>query len=398
MSKATIDDIDVAGRRVLLRVDFNVPLDNGHIGDDRRIRAALPTIRTLRKRGARTILVTHVGRPKGKVDARLSVAPVAQRLGELLGVPVPVAADVVGPSAQALVGTLGDGDLGMLENVRFEPGEERNDPELASRLASLADIFVNDAFGTAHRAHASTEGVAHILPAVAGYLMARELEVLGSVLDNPRRPVVAILGGAKISTKLGVLTNLMTRVDRLHIGGAMAWPFFRAKGAATGRSSVAEEEVTLARDLLDRMRDGRCTFNLPVDVVVAGEVRDGEPTEVVSWDAIPDAAMVVDVGPATVAAIAASVASAGTVIWNGPLGVYEIEEFAQGTRGVARAVAESDAVSVIGGGDLASAVEDAGVTDKIDFISTGGGATLEFLEGRVLPGVSALRDRVAVPG
>ena len=396
MSKATIDDIDVAGRRVLLRVDFNVPMHDGHIGDDRRIRAALPTITRLRERGARTIVVTHLGRPRGRVDPKLSVVPVAQRLAELLGSAVPVEKDVVGPSARAMVEALGDGDVGMVENVRFEPGEEANDPDLAKRLGSLADVFVNDAFGAAHRAHASTEGVAHLLPAVAGHLMARELEVLGSVLDNPRPPVVAILGGAKISTKLGVLTNLMTRVDHLHVGGAMACTFFRAKGGATGRSLVEEDQVGVARDLLQQARGSRCSLQLPVDVVVAAAAREGEPTEVVAWDAIPDAMMVVDVGPATVAAIAASVAAAGTVIWNGPLGIYEIEAFAQATREVARAVGESQAVSVIGGGDLGAAVEDAGVADSIDFISTGGGATLEFLEGRVLPGVAALRDRAAV--
>ncbi|MBJ7594415.1 MAG: phosphoglycerate kinase [Candidatus Dormibacteraeota bacterium] len=395
MTKATIDDIDISGKRVLLRVDFNVPLRHGRVGDDRRISEALPTVNALRERGARTIIVTHIGRPGGRVDASLSVQPIADRLGELLGVDVPVARDVVGPSAQALVDALADGDVAMLENVRFEAGEERNDPALAQRLASFADVVVNDAFGTAHRAHASTEGVAHLLPAVAGYLMARELEVLGGVLGDPRRPLVAVLGGAKISTKLGVLTNLLNRVDSLHVGGAMACTFFRAKGAATGRSLVEEDKVQMARDILD-VPGATAQLRLPFDVVVAAEATDGAGTEVVSWDAIPDDLMVVDVGPQTVAAIAADFRDAGTVIWNGPLGIYEVDAFARGTRAVAKALGESDAFSVVGGGDLGAAVDDSGVADSIDFISTGGGATLEFLEGCTLPGVAALRDRETV--
>jgi phosphoglycerate kinase len=395
MTKATIDDIDVAGKRVLLRVDFNVPLRSGRVGDDRRIREALPTIEALRERGARTIIATHVGRPGGRVEPSLSVQPVADRLGELLGVDVAVAHDVVGPSAQAAVASLADGDVAMLENVRFEGGEERNDPALAQRLASFADVYVNDAFGTAHRAHASTEGVAHLLPAVAGYLMARELDVLGGVLGDARRPLVAVLGGAKISTKLGVLTNLLERVDSLHVGGAMACTFFRAKGAQTGRSLVEEDQVQVAREVLESARAGEA-LRLPVDVVVAAEASDGAATEVVEWNDIPQDRMVVDVGPKTVVAIEADVSTAGTVVWNGPLGIYEVEAFARATRSVARALGDSDAFSVVGGGDLGAAMEDAGVADKIDFISTGGGATLEFLEGRILPGVAALADRPAV--
>ena len=396
MTKATIDDVDVAGRRVLLRVDFNVPLRSGRVGDDRRIQEALPTITALSERGARTVIVTHLGRPRGHVDRSLSVVPLADRLSELLGMEVPVAGDVVGESAQATVDALHDGGVAMLENVRFEAGEESNDPALAGRLASFADVFVNDAFGTAHRAHASTEGIAHRLPAVAGYLMARELEVLGGVLESPRRPFFAVLGGAKISTKLGLLTSLLNRVDSIHMGGAMACTFFRAKGARTGRSMVEEDMVDAARDVLQSAAASSCTLSLPVDVVVAAEVADGAPTAVVAWDAIPDDRTVVDIGPDTVAAIAASFADAGTVVWNGPLGIYEIEAFAHGTRDVARALAESGGFSIVGGGDLDAAVEDAGVSDNIDFISTGGGATLEFLEGRALPGVAALRDREAV--
>jgi phosphoglycerate kinase len=396
MTKATIDDIDVAGKRVLLRVDFNVPLRDGRITDDRRIRAALPTIAALRDRGARTIIVTHVGRPAGKPDPALSVTPIARRLGELIEAEVAVAGDVVGPSAQALVDGLRDGDVGMLENVRFEPGEETNNPDLAARLASFADVYVDDAFGAAHRAHASTEGVAHLLPAVAGCLMARELEVLGAVLQSPRRPLVAILGGAKISTKLGVLTNLLDRVDTLYVGGAMACTFYRARGASTGRSLVEEDQVAVARDLLALPAGRRLV--LPADVIVAGEATAGAATAAVAWDAIPDDRMVVDVGPQAVAAMVGSFRDAGTVAWNGPLGIYEVEDFARGTREVARALGESAAYSVIGGGDLGAAVKDAGVADMIDFISTGGGATLEFLEGRTLPGVAVLRDREAVSG
>ena len=395
MTKATIDDIDVANKRVLLRVDFNVPLRNGRVGDDRRIREALPTIEALRERGARVVVVTHVGRPGGRVDPSLSVQPIADRLGELLGVDVAVARDVVGPSAQATVTALSEGEVAMLENVRFEGGEERNDPALAQQLASFADLYVNDAFGTAHRAHASTEGVAHLLPAVAGYLMARELEVLGGVLDDARHPVVAVLGGAKISSKLGVLTNLLERVDSLHVGGAMACTFFRAKGVQTGRSLVEDDQVQMAREVLDLARAG-AALRLPVDVVVAAEATDGAATEVVDWDAIPEDRMVVDVGPQTVAAIETDFGTAATVVWNGPLGIYEVEAFARATRAVAIALGESAAFSVIGGGDLGAAVEDAGVADKIDFISTGGGATLEFLEGHTLPGVAALADRGAV--
>ncbi len=397
MTKATIDDIDVAGKRVLLRVDFNVPLRNGRVGDDRRIREALRTIEALRERGARTVIVTHVGRPGGRADPALTVQPIADRLGELLGVDVAVARDVVGPSAEATVAALTDGEVAMLENVRFEPGEERNDPALARRLATFADVYVNDAFGTAHRAHASTEGVAHLLPAVAGYLMAGELEVLGGVLGNPRRPLVAVLGGAKISSKLGVLNNLLDRVQALHVGGAMACTFFRARGVGTGRSLVEEDKVEVAREVLASPRAG-ATLRLPVDVVVASEATEGVATEVVDWDRIPADRMVVDVGPRTVSAIEADFDTAGTVIWNGPLGIYEVDAFAAATRAIARALGECAAFSVVGGGDLGAAVDDAGVADRIDFISTGGGATLEFLEGRTLPSVAALRDRAVVAG
>jgi phosphoglycerate kinase len=393
LNKATIDDIDVHGKRVLLREDLNVPMRDGAIVDDRRIREAIPTIEALRSRSARVIVVAHLGRPNGRIDDGARLGPVAARLSSLLGADVRLASDVVGDSAQSMAASLRDGDVGMLENVRFEPGEEANDPAFARQLAAFGDVFVNDAFGTAHRAHASTEGVAHLLPAVAGTLMARELEMLGGVMDNPRLPVVAIVGGSKISTKVGVLEHLLDRVDVLWVGGAMACTFYRALGESTGTSLVEEDQIPTARRLLDEAAGRRADLRLPVDAAVAERVDADAPTQVVAWKAIPDGSMVVDAGPDTVERIAADCSSAGTIIWNGPLGIYEIPAFAIGTGDVARAVAASKATSVIGGGDLAAAVQDAGVADKIGFISTGGGATIEFLEGRILPGVAALRDR-----
>jgi phosphoglycerate kinase len=387
-----MDDIDVHGKRVLLREDLNVPMRDGAIVDDRRIREALPTIEALRSRGARVIVVAHLGRPKGRIDDGARLGPIAARLSSLLGADVRLASDVVGDSAQSMVASLRDGDVGMLENVRFEPGEEANDPAFARQLAAFAGLFVNDAFGTAHRAHASTEGVAHLLPAVAGKLMARELEMLGGVMENPRTPVVAIVGGSKISTKVGVLDSLLDRVDVLWVGGAMACTFYRAQGLGTGTSLVEEDQIPTARRLLDAT-GRRAQLRLPVDGVVTERAAADAPTRVVPAEAIPDGWMVVDAGPETVAQIASDCAGAGTIIWNGPLGIYEIPAFATGTRDVARAVAGSKATSVIGGGDLAAAVQDAGVADKIGFISTGGGATIEFLEGKTLPGVAALRDR-----
>ncbi|HVC03967.1 MAG TPA: phosphoglycerate kinase [Candidatus Acidoferrales bacterium] len=394
MNKATIDDIDVHGQRVLLREDLNVPMRDGAIVDDRRIRAAIPTIEALRARGARVIVVAHLGRPKGRIDDKLRLGPVATHLSTLIGADVRLASDVVGDGARSMVASLRDGDVGMLENIRFEPGEESNDPAFAQQLAAFADVYVNDAFGTAHRAHASTEGVAHLLPAVAGKLMARELEMLGGVMDNPRAPVVAIVGGSKISTKVGVLDHLLDRVDILWVGGAMACTFYRALGMATGTSLVEEDQVATARTLLDAAAGRRADIRLPTDAVIAERVDDADaPTRVVANTGIPDGWAVVDAGPDTVARIASDCGGAGTIIWNGPLGIYEIPSFAVGTRDVARAVAASSATSVIGGGDLAAAVQDAGVAEQISFISTGGGATIEFLEGRTLPGVAALRDR-----
>jgi len=392
-AKQGIDDVDVAGRRVLLRVDFNVPMDAGRIVDDRRIREALPTVEALRARGARVVVVTHLGRPRGRVDEALRVAPLALRLGELLGTEVPVAADSGGEASRALVDSLRDGDVCMLENIRFDPEEERNGEGLAARLAALAGVFVDDAFGAAHRAHASTEGVAHHLPAVAGLLMARELEMLGGVLGDPERPLVAIVGGAKISSKIGVVRSLLGRVDTLWLGGAMACTFYRALGEETGTSLVEPDQVDTAAALLEEARGSGADLRLPVDLVVAAEPRAGAATEVVAWKAIPGDRAAVDVGPDTVRQIAESCAGAGTVVWNVPLGIYEIEDFARGTREVAEALAGSGATSIVGGGDLAAALDSLGVADRITHVSTGGGATLEFLEGRTLPGVAALLDR-----
>ncbi|HKC77045.1 MAG TPA: phosphoglycerate kinase [Gaiellaceae bacterium] len=393
VAKRGIDDIAVGGRRVLVRVDFNVPMEEGRIVDDRRIEAAVPTIEALRARGARVVVVTHFGRPKGKVVDSLRVAPLAQRLGELLGIEVKVAEDSGGEASRALVDALCPGEVGMLENIRFDPEEEANGERLAGRLAGLADVYVNDAFGAAHRAHSSTEGVAHRLPAVAGRLMQRELEMLGSVLGSPQRPLVAIVGGAKISSKLAVVRSLLSRVDTLWVGGAMACTFYRALGEETGTSLVEPDQVDTAAALLEEARGAGADLRLPVDMVVATEPRAGAATEVVAWKAIPPDMAAVDVGPDTVRQIAESCAGAGTVVWNGPLGIYEIDDFARGTRAVAEALAASPATSIVGGGDLAAALDSLGVADRITHVSTGGGATLEFLEGRTLPGVAALLDR-----
>ncbi len=392
-AKRGIDDIQVGGRRVLVRVDFNVPMDGERIVDDRRIQAAVPTIQALRDRGGRVVVVTHFGRPKGKEVESLRVAPLAARLGELLGIEVPVAADSGGEASRALADSLCHGDVCMLENIRFDPDEEANGERLVGRLALLADLFVNDAFGAAHRAHASTEGIAHRLPAVAGRLMQRELEMLGSVLVSPQRPLVAIVGGAKISSKLGVVRSLLSRVDTLWVGGAMACTFYRALGEETGTSLVEPDQVDTAVSLLEEARTNGADLRLPVDMVVVAEPRAGAESEAVAWKAIPPDRMAVDVGPDTVRQIAESCAGAGTVVWNGPLGIYEIDDFAVGTRAVAEALAASGATSIVGGGDLAAALDQLGLADRITHVSTGGGATLEFLEGRTLPGVAALLDR-----
>jgi phosphoglycerate kinase len=392
MAKRTIRDADVTGKRVLVRVDFNVPLEGGQITDDTRIRAALPTIRDLRERGAAVILMSHLGRPKGKPEEKYRLAPVAVRLAELLGAEVQTVGSVVGPEVAATVRALQPGQVFLLENLRFEPGEEKNDPELARQLAALADLYVNDAFGAAHRAHASTEAVAHLLPAYAGYLMERELAALGRLLQAPERPFAAILGGAKVSDKLAVIDNLLGKVDVLVVGGGMANTFLLAQGVDIGRSLGERDLADQARLILERAASGGVAFELPSDVVVAPNL-DNEG-RVVPVGEIPGDEAVYDIGPDTRAAFAARIAGARTVFWNGPMGVFERPAFAAGTRAVAEAVANCDGMTVIGGGDSVAAVEQLGYADRIDHISTGGGASLELLEGRELPGVAAIPDVV----
>jgi phosphoglycerate kinase len=386
----TLDDVKVSGKRVLVRVDFNVPIEEGRIVDDARIRESVPTFKRLLRDGAAVIAVTHLGRPKGKVVEDLRVAPLAARLQELLGVTVKVAPGVVGAPVQEAADSLKPGEVMMLENVRFEPREEANDPEFAKQLAALADVYVNDAFGAAHRAHASTEGVAHLLTSAAGLLMQREVEVLSGVLTNPKEPLVAIVGGAKISSKIGVMENMLPRVKQMLVGGAMACTLLRARGAFVGSSKVEEDQLDTARRLLEGAGD---KIVLPVDALVADAFKENAATQVVDAAAIPDGWMMLDVGPHTVEAFGAVVEGAGTVVWNGPLGVYEMEAFRHGTEGVARAVAASGAISVVGGGDLGAALSTLGLEDRITHVSTGGGATLEFLEGRELPGIKALEGR-----
>lgn len=395
MNKKTIDDIDVSGKRVLVRVDFNVPQDEqGQITDDTRIVAALPTVKTLAERGARVILVSHLGRPKG-VTPQYTLAPVAQRLSELLGRPVRLLPDCVGPEIQQQVQAMENGEVVLLENVRFHPEEEKNDEEFARQLAALAEIYVNDAFGTAHRAHASTEGVARILPGVAGYLMQKELEYLGSVLESPKRPLIAILGGAKVKDKIRVIENLLTRVDTLIIGGGMAYTFFKARGYEIGQSLLDETSLEFCREVMAKAGD---RLLLPQDVVVSSADPfqvgpDACETRVVPVTEIPAEWQGVDIGPETRAKFAEVIRGAGTVVWNGPMGIFEFDRFAEGTRAVAQALADSGAITVIGGGDSAAAVQKLGFAEKMTHVSTGGGASLEFLEGRPLPGVVALQDK-----
>lgn len=389
--KKTIRDADVDGRRVLVRVDFNVPQDDaGQVTDDTRIRAALPTIEYLRQHGARVILASHLGRPKGKVVEKLRLDPVADRLSALLGQPVRKLNDAIGPEVREAVLAMRPGDVVLLENLRFYAEEEANDPAFARQLASLADLYVNDAFGTAHRAHASTEGVAHYLPAVAGLLMAKELDFMGRALASPRRPFVAILGGAKVSDKIGVIESLLPQVDRLLIGGGMANTFFLAKGYDVGDSLVETDKVDLARDLLGR---GGEKVILPSDVVIAEAFSPEAEPQIVGADQVPAKWRIMDIGPDTVRRYSQALQGAHTVVWNGPMGVFEFEPFAAGTIAIAHALADlPDAITIVGGGDSVAAAEVAGVAERISHISTGGGASLELLEGKVLPGVAVLQD------
>jgi phosphoglycerate kinase len=393
--KKTIRDLDLKNRRVFIRDDFNVPLKGGVIGDDTRIRASLPTINYARDAGAKcVVLASHLGRPKGRPNSEMSLRPVADRLTELLGVPVTFASDCVGPEAEDAVRNAPDGGVVLLENLRFHPEEEKNEIGFAKALASLGDAYVNDAFGAAHRAHASVEAIARLMPqAAAGLLMEKELRYLGGVLEKPERPFVAVLGGAKVSDKIEVIENLIPRVDRLLIGGAMAYTFFKAMGKPTGRSLVEDDKLVAARDIMRRAQERGLQFLLPSDHVVADKPEPGVSTAVLSVDsdAIGDR-MGLDIGPATVAAYAEALRDAKTVVWNGPMGVFEIDEFAHGTIDVARAVAEVHGTTIVGGGDSIAAIKKAGVADRITHISTGGGASLEFLGGRTLPGVAVLPD------
>jgi phosphoglycerate kinase len=394
-NKKSIEDIQVAGKRVLVRCDFNVPLDaDGNITDDKRITESLPTINYLISHKAKVILTSHLGRPKGEFNAKYSLAPVAKRLSELLGCEVKMAKDVIGDDAKALVAGLKDGEAVLLENVRFHKEEEMNDPEFAKKLASFADIFVNDAFGTAHRAHASTEGVSHYLPvSVCGFLIQKEISVMGKALNDPKRPFIAILGGAKVSDKIGVIRNLIEKVETLIIGGGMSYTIIKALGHQIGNSLCEEDKLELATELMILAKSKGVKFLIPVDNHIGDKYAPDCNDKFVDCDDIPDGWMGLDIGPKTEKIFCDAIAGAGTVVWNGPMGVSEWDKFASGTKAVATAVANSGSVSIIGGGDSAAAIEHLGFADKMTHISTGGGASLEFLEGLSLPGIACLNDK-----
>lgn len=389
-NKKTIADIDPRGKKVLVRVDFNVPIENGVVQDDTRIRAALPTIEALLAGGAAVLLCSHLGRPKDAPEPQYSLAPVADYLARLVSAPVKFCPECVGPEAEAAAAALQPGEILLLENTRFYPGETKNDPAMAAQLAKLADIYVNDAFGSAHRAHASTEGVAQHLPAVAGLLMEQEIRYLGQALADPRRPFVAILGGAKVSDKIGVIRNLLTKADQLLIGGGMANTFLKAQGYTLGDSLVEPDAVDTAKALLS---EGGDKLHLPVDVVISDAFDANAQHKTIPAGDVPAGWRILDIGPQTAAAFSQQVAQAGTVVWNGPMGVFEMKPFAAGTFALAQAVADSPADSIIGGGDSVAAVQQSGLADKITHISTGGGASLEMLEGKLLPGLAALQDK-----
>ncbi len=395
MEKLSITDVELVGKRVLVRVDFNVPLDARQVvTDDTRIRAALPTIRYALDKGARVLLLSHLGRPKGKVVPAMSLAPVAKRLSDLLGKPVAMASDCIGEAVEAAVAQLTPGQVLMLENCRFHAGDEKNDEAMSRALAKLCDVFVNDAFGAAHRAHASTVGVTKFVPvAAAGFLMAKELEYLGRAMTNPARPFVAILGGAKVSDKIGVLQNLVTKADALLVGGGMAYTFLKAQGMEVGASLLEADKLGVARTILEAARAKGVTFLLPTDHVIAQKVAADAEVRIADSTAIPAGWMGLDIGPKARAAFATAIRGAKTVVWNGPMGVFELPPFREGTFSVARAIAESGATSIVGGGDSVAAVTQAGLADRMSHISTGGGASLEFLEGIELPGVAALTDK-----
>lgn len=393
-NKKSIEDIAVSGKKVLVRCDFNVPLDaDKNITDENRINGALPTIQYLIKQGAKVILCSHLGRPKGEVNPDFSLAPVAKRLSEILGKNVVMTSDCIGADAKAAVDAMQDGDVVLLENVRFHKEETKNDPAFAKELASLADIFVNDAFGTAHRAHASTAGVADYLPAVCGYLIQKEIDVMGKALSDPQRPFVAILGGAKVSDKIGVIENLLDKVDTLIIGGGMAYTFMAAQGLSIGKSICEEEKLDLAKGLLEKAKEKGVSLLLPVDNVIAAEFNNDADKKTVVSGEVPADWMGMDIGEKTIALFSDAVKNAKTVVWNGPMGVFEFSNFANGTRSIAKAVADADAITIIGGGDSVAAVKQLGYGDRMTHISTGGGASLEFLEGKVLPGIDVLESK-----
>lgn len=389
-NKKLVTDVNVKGKRVLVRVDFNVPIKDGKVSDDTRIVAALPTIKYLLEQGAAVILCSHLGRPKEGPDPEFSMRPTADHLGKLLSKPVAFCEECVGPVAEAAAKKLQAGQILVLENTRFYKGETKNDPEMSRQLAALADIYVNDAFGSAHRAHASTVGVAHLLPGVAGFLMEKEIRYLGQAIANPKRPFIAILGGAKISDKIGVIRHLLSLADSILIGGGMANTFFKAEGYALGDSLVEDEALETAREIL---KEGKTRLRLPVDVVIADRFENEANSKTMAMGSIPDGWRILDIGPDTITAFSKVLLGAGTVVWNGPMGVFEFPHFAAGTVGIAQAVANSKAVSIVGGGDSVAAINQTGLQDKITHISTGGGASLEMLEGLVLPGVAALQDK-----
>ena len=393
LGKKTVEDINVKGKKCIVRCDFNVPVKDGVITDDKRIREALKTVKYLKENGAKIILCSHMGRPKGEFNMKYSLAPVAERISELMGCPVAMATDVIGEDAKAKAAALGEGEILLLENLRFHKEEEKNAPEFAKALADFAEIYVNDAFGTAHRAHASTAGIADYLPAVCGYLIQKEIDVMGKALNDPARPFVAILGGAKVSDKIGVIENLIDKVDSLVIGGGMAYTFFKAKGWTVGESICEDDKVELAKELMAKAEAKGVKMLLPVDTVVGKEFKEDTEHMTVDSSAIPEGWQGLDIGPKSVELFSDAIKNAETVVWNGPMGVFEFEAFAVGTKAVAKAVAESGAISIIGGGDSAAAVELLGYADKMTHISTGGGASLEFLEGLELPGIAALNDK-----
>ena len=395
-NKKTVKDVDVKGKKVLLRCDFNVPMakdGSGVITDDKRIRAALPTIQYLLDQGAAVIACSHMGKPKGEVKPELSLKPVAVRLGELLGKEIVMAADVVGPDAQAKAAALQPGQVLLLENTRFEKGETKNDPELAKAMAAMAEVYVSDAFGAVHRAHASTAGVADYLPAVSGFLIQKELDFIGGALANPKRPLVAILGGSKVSSKIGVINNLLEIADTIIIGGGMAYTFSAAKGGTVGDSLLEEDWKDYSLEMIQKAKDKGVKLLLPVDTVIADAFAPDANSKVVKAGEIPEGWQGLDIGPETVKLYCDAVADAGTVIWNGPMGVFEFAAFAKGTEAVAEALSKTDAITIIGGGDSAAAVQQLGYADKMTHISTGGGASLEFMEGKELPGVACLLDK-----